>query len=468
MVMRTSVILGMALVICAVSDAQRRAVGAEYFVSAGAESGGDGTKATPFASLALAAAASGRGDTIYLVGSDVILDGGIALQPRQKLIGIDSDGAVGTADSPAVRVTNSTEHLDGAVVRLSRSNEVAGIHFVEMRSHAIHGAEVEFSGTRIHDCRFSGGPESEDVIPVIMFETGSAEIRNVMVTDCVIRDAEDMGGVRVMHTGDSSGEYEFARNDFSDLGGRAYLVWSRGTSRIQSRILDSVVDNIGHGERNADSIDPRLWGRSEQHMVVSNYRYNNTKQVGSQSNTGFEAFIMGEPFRDEEEWCDGCKLTLEIVDSVFENTFTDGIQLTNYGSNSVLDFTIRNTSVIGANPKQAGGAISLIAQNQYNSGSQVKLLVEGCDLMDSGKYGFAILDRSGTCAPTVDLGGGALGSKGRNRVLGSVEAEIFAMDTNPVAKHNWWGGSAPRVVVEGDAAGVVFDPVLSEDPGPTR
>jgi len=437
------------------------------YVMAGAAVDGDGTKANPFNNLARAEQHSQPGDAIYLLSANesATLNGGIALKPGQKLIGLKPDGEIGSAESPAVRLTNTTNHLDGVIALLSENNEVAGLHFVDMRNHAVHAVGANYSGASIHDNRFSGSQQSEDLTVCVLLEANVGDIRDVFVTDCVFRDGEDLAGIRVMHTGDSTGVYEFARNAFSDIGGRAYLMWSRGTSRIESRILDSVADNIGVGDRNADSIDPRLWGRSEQTMFVSNYQYNNTKQVGNRSNTGFEAFIMGESFPDEEEWCDGCKLTVEIIDCVFENTVTDGIQLTNYGSNSILDFTIRNTKVIGANPQQAGGAISLIAQNQYNTGSRSKLLVENCDIIDSGRYGFAIIDRSGEYTSTVDLGGGVLGSQGNNRIINSAEGEVLVMNANPIAMKNWWGSAAPRVSIEGDDSTASLEPMLVLDPG---
>jgi hypothetical protein len=365
-----------------------------------------------------------------------------------------------------VALTNSTGNLDGVCVQLSEQNEVSGIHFKDIRNHAIHGAGSPLSGTTIKNVLVSGCAKSEEVIYAIYLESDSGTIRDVTVADCVIRDGDDMGGILVMHAGESVGDYEFARNTFSDLGGRAYMVWSRGTSTLNTRILDSTADNIGKGNRNSDSILPRLWGSSNQTMLVKNYRYNNTKQYGNLSNCGFEVFLMGEPFKNEDEWCNGCSVTLEIVDSLFENTVTDGIQLTNYGSNSIMDVTIRNTKVVGANPRAGGGAICLIAQNQYNSGSKSKLLVEDCEIIDSGKYGIAILDQSTEKDTSiVDFGGGALGSKGNNRIINSKEAEVFVMNANPIARHNWWGSTTPRLHIQGELSSVEVNPVLGSDPG---
>jgi hypothetical protein len=445
------------------------AQGAEsHYVMAGAGDGGSGTKATPFKSLREAEDASKPGDTIFLIPgkAGTVLDGGISLKPRQKLLGIESYPNQFSKLSPTyIAMTNTTDRLDGVCVELSESNEVSGIQFKNIRNHAIRGSKVNFSGSIIKHILVTGCIESEEVIYAIYLETDSGRIENVEVAHCVVQDGDDMGGVLVAHSGDSVGEYEFSTNTFKNLGGRAYMIWSRGRSTLNTRILDSSADNIGMGERNSDSILPRLWGSSEQTMLVKNYRYNNTKQYGNRSNTGLEVFLMGEPFRNEDEWCDGCKVTLEITDSVFENTITDGIQLTNYGSNSVMDLAIRNTKVIGANPQQGGGAISLIAQNQHNTGGKTKLLVENCDIIDSGKYGIAILDRSEEKNTSiVDFGGGALGSKGQNRIINSKEADAYVSNANPIAKHNWWGNKTPRLNIQEGDSSIEIDPTLSSDP----
>jgi hypothetical protein len=432
---------------------------------AGAPDGGDGSKALPFNSLRQAENASKQGEIIYLLPGKggAVLDGGISLKPRQILKGVVNRPE--DKESPYVALTNTTEYLDGVCVRLSEGSGVSFVHFKDIRNHAISGAGMDLTGTQIHSVAVTGCRESEDIIYAIFLEVDKGKVDDVSVTNCVIRDGRDMGGILVAHSGDSVGEYEFTTNTFSNLGGRAYMIWSRDTSTLNSSISDSTADNIGMGDRNSDSILPRLWGRSKQTMLVNNYRYNNTKQVGNLSNCGFEVFLMGKPFPNEEQWCDGCEVNLEITDSVFENTVTDGIQLTNYGSNSMMNLTIRNTKVLNANPQQGGGAISLIAQNQHNTGGKSTLRVENCDIIDSGKYGIAILDRSiEKNTSIVDFGGGALGSKGQNRIIGSKDSEVFVSNAHPVAEGNWWGGRKPHVELQGEDSSIDLEPMLSTDP----
>jgi hypothetical protein len=438
-----------------------------YYVRAGAAPEGDGSKDRPFASLQRAGAVSKDGDVIYLMASESAdpLDGGIALKPRQRLIGLGPDGRTASVGSDMVRMTNSTQHLDGVIVRLSEGNEVAGIHFVDMQNHAILGTKTKLSGTHIHDNAFSGAAAGEEIIWSVRLESESGSVGDVRVTGSVFRDGDSLGGIQVVHRADSSGEYLFEGNRFFDLGGRAYHIWSLDTSRIRATILDSEADNIGVGDLNSDSILAHLCNSSKQHVVVRDFHYRNTKQVGNASNTGLEAFIMGAPFRGEESWCNGCELTLKIADSVFENPVTDGIQLVNFGSNSVLDFQIRNTKIIGAKPRQVGGGISLVPQNDKNTGSRTRLLVENTDVIDSAAYGFAVTDQSDGFTSIVDLGGGELGSAGHNRIINSSKGEVLVLNTKVVARHNWWGSRDPRVELQEDSSTVEWQPALTSDPG---
>ena len=462
-----------ALIVFACSEGSRLDAGyasggtvSSWYVAADAASGGDGSEQQPFDSLAKAEEASGPGDVIYVLPaeSEAPLDGGIALKENQKLLGLGPGGTAPAVGSATARLTNTTDHLDGVIVALSRGNEVADLHFVDMRNHATQGVGGDLTEIYIHHVLFEGAAESEEILWSVRLESNSGTTMNVRVTDSEFRDGHALGGIQIHQRGESSGDYQFERNTFSDLGGRAYHLLSEDSSSLQASILDSTADNIGLGERNSDSILPHLRNSSQQTVFVSNFRYDNAKQVGSPSNTGLEAFLEGAPFPTQESWCNGCKLRLRISDSVFENSVTDGIQLINFGSNSEIDAVIRNTRVIGAKPQQVGGGISLLSQNAENTGNRNRLLIENCDVIDSAQFGIAISDEGEGFTSIVDLGGGELGSTGNNRILGSASGELRAINANPVAQNNWWGGRSPRVELVGDASSFDGEPVLEADP----
>ncbi|MBT8148115.1 MAG: hypothetical protein KJN90_14750, partial [Gammaproteobacteria bacterium] len=392
-------------------------------------------------------------------------DGAIRLKRGQRLLGADQRGRPIESVSTTVQITNSGSALSGSVVQLSSDNEIAGLHFVDLKNHGIVAGDENISGAYLHHNIFTNSAASDQIIWSLLLVSESGVVDDVEISDSVFRDGRDMGGIQVLHQSSSYGNYFFRGNEFKDLGGRAYQIQSMHDSRVNSIILNSSVDNIGRGDRNSDSVLPYLQGSSSQTLLVKGFHYNNSQQVGNESNTGMEAFLMGNPFVGEEHWCDGCRLALYIEDSVFKNTITDGIQLTNFGSNSIVDIEIRNVQVLNANPRQAGGAISLIAENAQNSGSRSTLLIENSDMIDSSGYGFVVVDQNTGYTSTVDLGGGVLGSKGNNRIVNNANGEVMAIQANPVARNNWWGaGVEPAVTLQGDRSTIDWQTPLSQDP----
>jgi len=135
--------------------------GEEYYVSADAGPNGDGSRQSPFLSLSQVDSISVAGDTIYLLSSDSgkVLDGGIALKPRQRLIGLGVNGEIPENTADRVKLTNTADLSDGVMVQLSEQNEVAGIHFMNMGNAAISGSGTDYSGAYIHHTTFSGNAE---------------------------------------------------------------------------------------------------------------------------------------------------------------------------------------------------------------------------------------------------------------------------------------------------------------------
>lgn len=448
----------------------------KFYVSADTGNIGDGSQESPFNSLSAAESASKAGDTIYLLSNShgMLIDGNITLKPRQKLLGVDASGKLLEEVNHRVQLTNTSSLPGGVMVQLADNNEVAGIHFMNMGNYAIAGENTNYSGTYIHHTTFTGNAEEhiEDergLVYAISFNGATGELTDIRVEDSRFYFGEDLGAIRVFQSGDSRGSYLFQRNDFSDLGGRAYFVRTQHNSRVETIILDSTADNIGRGNRNSDSIIPYLMGQSEQIMLVRNYHFKNTNQEGSASNTGIEAYLFGSPRPDEANWCTACKLTFKIFDSVIENAVTDGIQFSNAGTNSELAYEIRDTKIIGGNPRQGGGAISLNLQSTADSGSHTTLVVENTEMIGTTGYGFAMNNRGGgEFVAVIDFGGGALGSLGKNSFVANERGAMRVPPSRITASDNWWNGGLPRIF---DAEDVVFPdsrvefaPLLNEDP----
>jgi hypothetical protein len=429
--------------------------GRDFHVAELAAAGGDGSKEAPFRLLSEAEAASGPGDRIFVRASPGSgLAGAIALKPNQKLIGLAASGRKPQTEEEMVRLGSLNGSPDGFIVKLARGAEVSGFYFSNISNAAILGKDSDFSGARVHHNVFSGAAPGEALIYAVDLG-GTSSVTGVRVTDNTFRDGDTLGGVRVQQRGSSSGEYRFERNSFSDIGGRAYHIHSYETAKVTTvttDILDSTADNIGVGNRNSDSILPYLMGQSQQTMRVKNFTYRNSKKTGNASNTGLEVFVYGwpRPEEDRANWCDGCRIDLTVEDSFFDKPITDGIQLTNYGANTTMTVEIRRTRVVGATPRQVGGALSLVAEKERNGGGRVTVLVEDSELSGSSAFGFANTSESpGGPVAIIDLGGGALGSKGRNIIAGNAQGAFKLQKEQVTARNNWWGGAQPQVVLNG-------------------
>ncbi|MCT2532109.1 hypothetical protein N2488_02825 [SAR92 clade bacterium H231] len=271
-------------------------------------------------------------------------------------------------------------------------------------------------------------------------------------------------GITVRHSKNSIGSYGFSENKFNRLEGNAMIVWSRDSSYVETNISNCYANNIGVGNNNSDSIGPGLSGDSEQIWTVQNYHYKNTDQVGlTASNTALEAILYPKDSFFPLP-CDGCKLTLKIVDSLFEDlNAMAGIQFVNWGTNGTMDVEVKDTklvfrSAIFDHPKLSS---SNLIPGRYTSGIQFipafeqgidnrsSLKVENTEV-DSAGFGLTIID-IGLSHSVVDFGGGDLGSAGGNRITNSKRAEVLVVNANPADKNSWigkkvfWGGNEPRI-----------------------
>jgi hypothetical protein len=170
---------------------------------------------------------------------------------------------------------------------------------------------------------------------------------------------------------------------------------------------------------------------------------------------------------------------LSVSDSVFSNTnpagSLDGQIRLSGASNGTKTFnlTVRNTKFSGL-----GGAIGILNANNIET---LKVLVENSSMSDfSAPPGAKPIAAVTVTQPadktigtaTIDLGGGPLGSKGRNRFGKnpglSVSIANANMTTRPIrvdAANNYWGGGAPDVVVSGN---VMFTVPKDRSVTPTR
>jgi hypothetical protein len=86
--------------------------------------------------------------------------------------------------------------------------------------------------------------------------------------------------------------------------------------------------------------------------------------------------------------------------------------------------------------------------------TNLKVRVQDSDLSVSSSGVAVAFDQQptgATASSVIDLGGGALGSDGRNCILGGAIYDLEATRYNVAAQNNWWGGARgpqPGKVVE--------------------
>ena len=454
---------------------------ATWYVKATAHHDGNGSKSRPFQTLEAAEAASGAGDTIYIIHTKAsrVLDGRIVLKPNQRLIGLGPDVTRVPDHAAAARVTYSgvSSPADGSIVQLASGNEISNIHFIDLSVSAIVGTGADYSGANVHGNLFTGSGVDNGWLRYSVYLESYSGDRDARVTNNVVRDGSFLSGFVVNQYGTSSAACHFQNNHFDNIGSRAYVLQTSDSASIQADILDSSANDIGamgeySGIANSDSILMLLNNSSTQDVLIDGYTYDNTSQVGGVSNTGLELFFAG-PGWPEQIWADNAHASLKIRNSSFSNAVTEAIQLLNLGSNSVMDVEITNTTVVNANPRQlgplfglVGGAVSVLPSAFGASGNQAFINIEGSDIIDSSGYAVGVYDSGATgFETTLDLGGGVLGSSGQNRILGNAVGEIELFLTNGIGRLNWWGGDTPRIDIAGGGS---FDtlPELPVDPRP--
>ena len=344
-----------------------------WYVKATADDGGDGSKKRPFNSLQAVEEISEPGDTIIILhcpADTPALNGGIALKDGQKLIGTGPDVTKAAPQSARAKITNSNDERNwGDAIWLANDNEVTNIHIIDAYSTAILGLDI--IGANIHHnlitghnqgCSYIWLPSGQELALFgIVFYSWSAMMGDLLVHHNVVRDAEG-GGVVLYLFGSASAELQLDENSFTDLsppsilgdGGRVEAIAiSTDNTRANVIIRDTFVDNIGHtGNSNSDSIVSVMYGSSQQDVLIQNYTYRNTEDVGGSSATGIEFWITpwaanatldfrleDSDLRGMNGWCGvqlyvqgkDCELTWEVENTVVENSTEDGIGIYNAG-----------------------------------------------------------------------------------------------------------------------------------------
>lgn len=396
-----------------------------WYVDASAPAGGTGTPTRPFTTLAAVESASRRGDTIRVLPSASVLDGGIRLKRGQSLIGGGPGVTALDGSDRAPTLTNTTERLAGDAVRLADDTTVRNLRIREPRRGAVYGRNV--TGVRVigndvaghnADCvpgflipQFNAPTNVPGVgIPIvgglqngwagIMVDGSKRTDATAYIAGNEVHDAECGDGIDVRTWGTATYRVTIAGNELHHLQqGPDFMsllaigLQTRDTSRLHATVTDNRQADLG----NPDDLNVALEGADSEGVfvngvgpssitaVVERNTYTNEDGIGGFSANGLEAVTMG----------DGTRLRVIVRDSQFSGSPGDVIEHGALGTNGRLSMLLKrvtaerstgegNTWVLPFNNGDCVLAGSL------GAGNDVRLKVRDSVLRDCANNGLAI------------------------------------------------------------------------------
>jgi hypothetical protein len=135
----------------------------------------------------------------------------------------------------------------------------------------------------------------------------------------------------------------------------------------------------------------------------------------------------------------GSTTAVNVSNSQFTNCAADGLGVISNvvdgaGAVKKLSFDVRNSSI-------TTNRLSNLRVANVTPISELDGRVEHSDLSHSTGTPVILegLDLSHTTRANLDLGGGGLGSQGKNCIYGGVLTDVTTLNYNLAAGHDWWG-----------------------------
>ena len=452
--------------------------GETWFVKAGTEKGGSGTRAAPFASLRRVERASAAGDRIVVLRSADALDGGIALADGQRLIGAGPPVATRLAAMRSPLVTNTLEDSNsGDAVALADDATVRNLVIEGPLRGGIYGENI--AGVRIRGNVVSGHnsscaegfhippfnvpttapgagiPISEGLVngwAAIMVDADSGSGR-VTISGNRVAGAECGDGIDLRMSGTADYRAAVRRNDVADLRQGADLesvlafgLQTRDGSRLRARLDRNTQTNLGNeedpgaGPAGADTegvfINPA--DESSLRARVSRNTYTNPNGLGGFSGNGLEYVTMG----------DGSRSRVVVEDSSFTRATGDAVEQLGLGTNARMRLKLVDvvaTDTLGFAGSGIGNTVLIPGNNadcllaaSGGAGNTIETTVEGGELSRCANngitFGSAVANGSGpTSSMTLDVSGARItANRGANLRVGN-ETELQRLSVRVAA-----------------------------------
>jgi hypothetical protein len=378
------VLTGPALVRAPNADAAK---GRIWYVRAAARPGGDGSRHSPFRTLAKVQRASHAGDTIVILPARATvapLNGGIRLKARQRLVGAGPAVAGRTTrlkKLPAIENTSGA-NLDGDAIRLSTGTTVrnvvvrtayrGAIYGLDSVGVTIRGNDVSrqntscVNGFLVQPFNVPTGipgvmvPASPAVAPQngwagIMVDGRTAR-GSIAVTRNHVHDASCADGIDIRAMGSSKLNAKVTRNAVSHLaqgaagqsGGSIGSVLAIGMQALDSAVLRASQDRnretkIGSPGADCEGQFANTAGSGQIYDTVDHNTF--AHAIGGSSCNGFETIVS----------TGNGKIVANLRNSTFRDNVGDMFEEGNLGAGSAMRFVADHvladgTSVRGGNP----------------------------------------------------------------------------------------------------------------------
>ncbi len=461
----------------------------EIFVKAGATAGGTGSFAAPLNSLEAVEANSAPGDVICILPSNGTLDGGIVLKDGQALIGAGSDPFEADASQTNVRITNSSLLTnDGHGVLLANNNRVAGIHVVSPQGSGIFGRNS--SGAEIRHVLVTAPNASNGHHTDVFGLFGETTHSGIFLLNQTTDGNHCLSHVRIMGENPwginvtvNNGHTVNAVMDHLEFRGAvAGVAFNKGFFQFGTTASDLILFARGPGSLLDATIDHSTFDAG----LASNNRVVQISSEDGESNVTVDHSYMGEG--GNNGWVqtdlDGKGIMRGVLrNSTIENVL-DGIETFPIDLRHLAHPTYLDR---GTGPSEYSFIVdSCLFQNNRRRDLQLTpdggsaappathdLKVSNSTIINNGTRAILFGDAGVGGTYRVDLGGGALGSEGNNRIFGHPQMALILGGIDVVARNNWWGSpagldtSSPNVDLQPGVDGTgSFDAsdYLTEDP----
>jgi hypothetical protein len=227
----------------------------------------------------------------------------------------------------------------------------------------------------------------------------------------------------VITSGSPVARMRIAHSTFSDSPGDIIEEINFGTRATMSLDLDHVVATRSNGPGNTEVIP----GNNGDCLVMGH--------TGAGDSTSLRMRYT------------------QLTDCVNNGlTVASGVSNGSKGPARSLRFDVDHSRITG----NRGDNVRVVTETEL---TELIGKVQNTNLVGAGQYAVAFEQLTGSTArSTLDFGGGARGSAGRNCIAGGQSADVEAAGFSAVARANWWGhagGPAPgRVIAAGGSVDV--------------